>query len=420
MLRLTVIFSALFVLLVLSSCSGTQSPAIYVPLVFQNDTAHRNAHAQSNEATPLRLKIEIENHRLARHEPASGALLGVYVARDRTISGIREFEREVGVNHAIFAYTTTLGDDYPLLWVLEAIAAQKSPFITLLPPEDGYIYDLELLADFAASAGRFNVPVFVQLYPIAGNHGFSPAEYIPFFRAARDIFAQHAPNTALVWGFDAENMGASTRFYPGAEAVDWIKMTVYNNISTDGTFGDPFTYINFFHYAFQQEAPLMLGTAVSHHTTLSNTYFTRAAADKITDIYGQLTEYPRIKAVIYRNYSDPGGSGNKYGINSIEIIRTAYAAAVTNQHFIDFVSLHQGNRMAAKTIRSPFRAMIRGAYFYIPEKALIYDARFPYMDMLHGKEVSIDGDVFFSIADVNSVSGADFFVDLERGMLVLR
>jgi hypothetical protein len=50
----------------------------------------------------------------------------------------------------------------------------------------------------------------------------------------------------------------------------------------------------------------------------------------------------------------------------------------------------------------------------------MYDARFEYLTLLEGREVEIGGEMFFTMADVNRVSGADFFVDMQRGLLVLR
>jgi len=419
-MRFIVAFAALCAGLFLAACSGHGD---YTPPVFQGEiTLVAQEVPPDDVIIPLSLKIQVADYELAKHEPPHGTFIGMYIARDTTAISITAFENAIGINHALFAYTMALGDNYPLLWVLECLSAQKIPFITVLPPENGYLYDVELLHELALSAGRFNVPLFIHLYPIKVGHNFSPPEHISFFRTAHTIFAQYAPNVALVWGFDTEKLGVSAYFYPGGDVADWIHMTIYNNISIDGTFRDFFAYIDFFYYMYQHKAPLAISTAVSHYTIETNTYFTRTAADKILHIYEGLQEYPRIRAVLYRNYSDLAGSGNKYVINTTDVIRAAYVRAVSDSHFINLApkSSVREQQMSTKQLRSLFRAMMRDSYFYIPLRALIYDICFPYLEHLEGMETIINGEIFFSMADINGVSGMDFFVDLERRVLVLK
>ena len=373
-----------------------------------------------DEIITLSLQIEITGHRLALHEPHVGIFTGAYIKRDTTTSGIKAFEDALGAEHAIFAYTMTLDGEYPLRWVLENISLQKTPFIMVLPPEDGFVYDTRLVAELAANVGRFDVPMFVNLFPLLAGHDFVPAEYIEFFRHARGIFAKYAPNAALVWGFDAQKTALAMEFYPGRDAADWIHLIIYNDVDANGRFQDFFAHIDLFYLVFQHEGPLVISTAVSHYSLANNTYFTREAAEKITYIYSRLPEYPRIRAIIYRNYSDLQGSGHKYTINTAADISTAYAAALSAPHFLASVISTAHAEEATLRIHSPFRAIMRNSYFYIPARALIYDARFPYLQVLEGKGIKIGTEVFYAMADINRVSGADFFVDMERRTLVLR
>jgi len=410
------------VVLFLTAC-GSEEP--YVP-VFQAEASVAPMQvASAPETLAFDLQIEVSGHMLARHEPVNGAFIGAYIARDASIGGIEAFEAEIGVEHAIFAHTMTLGEEYPIRWVLENLAMGKTPFITLMPPEDYARLDMHTLADplreFAAEAGRFNVPVFVELFPLTSTHNYGPAEYIAFFAAARNIFNFHAPNVALVWGFDAQNLPVSAQFYPGRDAVDWINLKVYNHVDADGGFRDFFTYVDFFYFAYQQERPLMLSLAVSHYLAADNRYFTAQAAEKIEYIYGRLGEYPRIKAVIYRSYNDITGGG-KFSLHEAQVISAAYAQAVSDGHFLHFVGDFHAPREAVQMMRSPFRAVMRDGYFYIPRRALVYDARFSaeYLTRLDGLETEIDGDIFFSMSNLNTAVGMDFFVDMVLLRLTLR
>ena len=410
------LLTPLFLLMLASCGQGTSS---HVPLVATTEIVLPGTPSQNEEITHLSIEIEIENHRLALHEPAAGAFIGAYIERDSSLDGIRAFETETNVSHAIFAYTMALDDDYPILWVLKNIALMKSPFISVLPPSEGPVYNLELIKDLAVNAGRFNVPIFINLFPLEANHIFTSEEYIHFFRQSRTIFSEHAPNAALVWGFDAEEIIGAMQFYPGAFAVDWIHMTVYNDVDVYGRFNDFFAHINLFYFAFQREAPLMVSTAVSHYTLENNSYFVREAAEKIDYIYSGLQAYPRIKAVIYRSYNDTFGRGNKYAISSMPAIIDTYAAVTASPHFLKS-SDGMEEEYATKRILSPFRAVMRNSDFYIPIRALLYDAGIPYHQIDTGVQTEISGEMFMSIADVNRIFGMDFFVDMQRHLLVLR
>jgi len=403
--------------LLFAACGERAAAYAPAPLMVRNEVVA----AEQNEIVQLNLQIEIENHALGMYEPAEGSFIGAYIERDATTNSIRAFEADIGVSHAIFAYTMTLGEEYPIRWVLENIAGVKAPFIIVMPPEEGPIYDIKLIEDFARETGRFDVPLFVNLFPILQGHSFVPTEYIAFFREVQEVFVEHAPNVAMVWGFDAASMAFSTQFYPGRDVVDWVHLIIYNEVDATGGFMDFFAYIDFFYFAFQQEGPLVVSTAVSHYTLENNSYFTREAVAKIEYIYGRLQEYPRIRAILYRNYNDLQGSGHKFVVNSARDISEAYARATDAPHFIGRLA---GNANLPETatirIHSPFRAVMRNSYFYIPLRGLMYDARFEYIDILAGMEIEIGGEMFFTIADVNRVSGADFFVDMSRGLLVLR
>jgi len=125
--------------------------------------------------------------------------------------------------------------------------------------------------------------------------------------------------------------------------------------------------------------------------------------------------------VLYRNYNDLQGRGHKYAINSGRDISEAYARAASADHFLSrLVGSPELSEAATIRIHSPFRAIMRNMYFYIPLRGLVYDANFAYLELLAGREVEIGGELFFTIADVNRVSGVDFFVDMGQGLLVLR
>ncbi|MCL2574224.1 MAG: hypothetical protein FWE34_06725 [Defluviitaleaceae bacterium] len=417
-----IFFLATLFLLPLTSCGEKAVAHEPTPLIVHSEVVAAEVFLPTyDEMMWFGLQIETENHVLAIHEPAEGTFLGAYIDRDIASGSIRSFETNIGVNHAIFAHTMMLGDEYPLRWVLENIAAMKMPLIVLMPPIDSAWDDIELLTEFAYEAGRFDIPMFVNLYPILEGHGFTPLEYISFFQEAHGTFAEYAPNVALVWGFDAHSLSISTQFFPKTDFVDWVHLMIHDNVDAQGEFGDFFAHIYSFHSAFQQETPLMVSLAVSHYTLENNRYFIHEAAARIDYIYNRLQQYPRIRAVIYRNYNDLQGRGNKYIINSAQEISEAYALVTALPHFSATVmSGNRDNETAILRLHSPFMAVMHNSRFYIPKQALMHDVNFAYLELLQGKEIEIEGELFYSMADIHRILGMDFFVDMAREILVLR
>jgi len=396
---LTLVF--LLIILALAGCGGGY--LVVSPINFYTLEAEEVFAEQMLEIVFLELWLEVSNHVLAKHEPLHNTILGAYIKRDFAQNNIDSFQSFLGVEHGIFAHTMYLGDDYPLRWVLENIANFSAPHITLLPPEGEEVFDLELLEDFAIQAGIFDVPMFVQLFPITQDYNFYVAEYIAFFQQAHGIFGRLAPNVALVWGVYGENTAEGGRFFPGEDVVDWVQLTIYNETDAYGNFEDFFGILEPFYFEFNTALPIMVGTAVSHYSVTSNRYFSMRAADKITSIYEGVAErFPRVKALIYRNYNDLQGRGGMYRINSIGLLTQAYIDVATNTNFINSMQFEE-NFLGNILLRTPYQVMVRGHEFFV-EGAFFGD----------------DADGFVPMNEVMRRYGVDFFVNFAEGILVLK
>jgi len=419
----TLIATLFLLTLLLSACGGGEAgepPAIPAMAYAPHDAPPAPA---PTDFARLTLKIDLHNHTPAKFEPPEGAFIGAYIVRDRAAPGIRAFEAALGAPHAIYAYSLTLGAAYPTRWVLENIAAMRTPLITVHIGDGGLC--LDAVSIFARAAGTLNVPTFINLAPLLPNNSFLPSEYRQFFANAHEIFRSYAPNVALVWTMDASQLLTAPQFYPGRNYVDWIGLQLYNDISASGEFRDLFHYIELFNFTFQQERPLMLFTAISHYTMENNAYFVHEAAAKIYQTFERLRHFPRIFAIIYHNYDGlrhprPGAAfANNYLINTAEPIRAAYLAAIAHPHFAPQPA-HTDPHPITTRLRSPFSAIMRDGFFYIPRLALVYDLRLANMDKLDGHAVFIDGRAYYSLSDLNDIFGKDFFVSPQNQMLVLR
>ena len=401
-MRFSLVLLIFSLILILAGCGGDiVFVEEYIPTVAVTvEDEYQNMDTSDNPSDVVYLDfiIEMLNQPLARHESTEGVFLGAYIARDAVSRGdIADFQEYMQVQHAIFVYSMNMGDPFPLRWVLDNISNNTTPLITLHPPHEGDPFDFQAFEDFAIYAGMFNLPAFVELFPIHANHNFAPAEYVDFFRHARAILIRHAPNVALVWGICQDSLPLAGHFFPGQQALDWIKLTAYNHINIDGTFNEFSQVLSEFYNMFHHHAPLILSTAVSHHSPANNSLFPAQAAQKLNEIFKLLEYHHRIRAIIYRNYSDRAVSGNIYSLNTNPILRDAYRNATANPRFLNLVSNEPHPRRGNITLHHPQQAISSNGRFYVP----------------------FEGQIRPITQVINRLDG-DFFVNMEKGHLTLQ
>lgn len=372
------------------------------------------------------LKIRTNDLKLSKYEPETGCYAGAYILSDKIVDGdISNFEKETGKEHAIYTNNITLGGEFPEKWFLECIAQMKTPCITIDSPDWHDPYDIELLTKTAEEIGAFNLPVFVRLYPYSKGMGYTAKDYVEFYKQARGIFQELAPNAALVWSVYFEDVYDCGSFYPGDDYVDWVGISVFLDIINGGEHKDALNYINYFYYNYQKLKPVMLSElGVSHFTTEDNSYHTAQAAEEIKKLYFAVRKsYPRIKAVIYADLnlaeSSKERNSNDYSIMSEDLLKNTYSASVSAAAFLSEVDPVQSNAVPI-TIRSPFPAYYKDEEYYIAHKTLEHDLRLQDLHLLSGKHVLIEGEKYYSMATVNSYSYIDFFVDNETDVMVIQ
>jgi len=292
---------------------------------------------------------------------------------------------------------------------VENIANSSAPLITLLPPLEGDPFNLELLAEFAQDVALFNSPAFVQLFPVSTPTDLLPSNYTNFFRAAHAIFEENALNTALIWGFEADMQAHAAHFFPGVDYVHWVNLILYNEIGADGTFADITEQLGLFHSTFGQDVPLMLTTAVSSYSRESNRHFPAQAGEKIEGIYSRLASFPRIRAIIYQNYSDLTGRGAEFRVNASQVLTEAYQNAVSAGRFLNEVQDNPHFRLDTIIHHSPYRAVSYNFGFYIPTNAI---------SLPSAPQVRINGQAYHNISHVLQ-AGGDFYVNFREGTLTI-
>ncbi|MBD2872351.1 glycoside hydrolase family 26 protein [Paenibacillus arenilitoris] len=293
-------------------------------------------------------------YKLAKAEPESGVYLGAYVLQDNTIGrSMQAFNEKTGRKHASFFKYVGYGMPYPADWVEEVKAAGAFPHIAWEPNGGlAQVKDDAYLRQFAEQAGRSGVPIFLRFASEMNgtwtNYGGNPDKYKETWRAVHRIFAERAPNVAMVWTVLAMPEGTIEKFYPGDAYVDWVGVNVYNVKYHDGLRSfrasdeDPLDLLNYVYNRFSRTKPIQLSEfGVTHFNTTDGVHDTRFAAVRLSRLYRHLEHrYPRVKAVYYfnvNNVAEPNEARriNDYSLTGEPELLAAYRLATASEHFLD-------------------------------------------------------------------------------------
>jgi len=371
------------------------------------------------EITRFNLFVTRTNLELRKLEPESGIYLGAYINSDRAIGGtITAFEELMGVSHAIYAHTMDAGSEFPFTWVLELASTMKTPLITIHPAYRFAPFDLHLIEQTARDAGKFNFPLFINLFPVSRYMNYNAVEYVAFFRRAREIFAEHAPNAALIWSVHFEDVFNTEPFYPGNNYVDWVGISAFANIS-DGQHIDIMRHISHFYFRFQHEHPIIITQlGVSYFTTTNFTFHTRQAAAEIERIYNTVANnFPRIKAIVYASF-DNTDFQNGRGLNNFRItgelpLIESYARVTSGHNFLSTIDEHaQGN----VTLKSPFQVAEKNNSYFLPKNALVFDLEID-IEPLHVAQIEIGGNYYVPLQLIVQHKNLKYYINREIGAI---
>ncbi len=321
------------------------------------------------------LYYEYPNYIMAKYEPESGCYLGVDVSKSKEIGAdIKKFDRLAGKTHAVSRYDMKLGEEFPEDFVIESIAAMKTPFVTVTA--QGYP-NLRALSKLAEGFARYKVPSFVEFMPDPMSCGLKPEAYVSLYKAARATFQKLAPNTAFVWSVAAQNVYESSAYYPGGEYVDWVGIQITESITKnpDGSTGlwPPFeASLEYIYYTYQKDKPIVISKlGVSHYSRIDHGYRGNDAAEEIGTIYESLSkDFPRVKMAIYFDGED---RSDNYSVSANEYTRDAYKKAAGGEYFLPGL-IDKNTRMpVTQLMRSPFPAYRVGNDYFVAESTFRYD-----------------------------------------------
>ena len=180
-----------------------------------------------------------------------------------------------------------------------------------------------------------------------------PAEFIAAFRFIADIMHKQAPNVAMVWSVNSDSAQGLTfdMFYPGAEYVDWVGISLYtrkyfnsNPNTTDsdaaiwgvGKFANPIRYIDDLVKQYGSRHPIMIAEgAVSLQNKSNSEDITQWALPRIRQTYAYIPMlYPQVKLMIWFNRDDLD-SRDRFGLTNNATARNLYGQLTSSGYFIN-------------------------------------------------------------------------------------
>lgn len=389
-----------FLLLITLSLSGC-TKAETEPVIVAEPELEQVSVTKDQEVTTF---VEMNNYTYGKYEQESGCVIGAYILGDsRLTGGIEQFETLVGEDFGIYTYNMLVGEEFPLAWVMECYVAGAVPMITVRPQNHGDSFNMTVIDKLAADFGRFNIPLFIQLYPNPAHYDFDKEIYKKFWGEAKEVFAQKAPNTAFVWSVDNANTEEEMAYYPGDIYVDWVGTSIYKPLYKNGEVNTENIYsgLDYFYYTFQGKKPMMItSVGFSHYTTADHKYDIKGSMENIKEFYDKVEkEYPLIKAVIYADYTNAETSPREavredYTVTGDIDILGSFTSAVGDNYFLSQVMTETNDNPIVKyLLKSPYKS------YYAKGKAYVNKSTYEYFlnQAVDYKTVVIKGEKYVEV-----------------------
>ncbi len=315
-----------------------------------------------------------------RLEPLYGTYLGAFIDREdgvrttfqdengQTHHDSEEWNRTVGKSHAIFFMYERYGGKFPKRWMDHLKKSGAAAQWVLSPENLDAVYQDRYLLNLAFAARDCGVPIFLRFGgEMNGNwtpYSGDPAKYIQKFRLVAEVFHAYAPNVAMVWCPNDSPEDKITRYYPGADAVDWVGVNFYNapyfnaDPAQPGRWRNPVDSLDFIYKTYSAKHPIMVGeTAASHFSVVDNLPCLDYAEDKIGQLYSALPRlYPRIKAIHWLSmntlrYARAERKLNNYSLLDAPDVTAQYRALISVPHFLEAVTPDKPAYAPLETLR---------------------------------------------------------------------
>ncbi|MEW9701596.1 stalk domain-containing protein [Paenibacillus sp. SI8] len=311
-------------------------------------------YRQEANQTDLQASALPSNGQLAKFEPAFGTYLGMYAEQDPKVGNLfTKTEGVYGKKHAIYLAYAHWGQAFPAAYARRAKEAGAALQIAW-EPDDGLdpVSEGSYLHKWAQDAKTAGIPIFLRFagemngawVPWNGN----PSAYIEKFRMLHDVFAEEAPNIAMVWSPGDVPANDIDPYYPGDAYVDWVGVSLYIEPYENGDPSLPSMIATSsverlarLYSTYADRKPLMLSeTGVPHYAHSADEDFTEWAKLNLQRLYEIMPyKYPRLKAITYFNVDQKmENAKNDYSLSDSPAIQNYYSKLIANPYLLSKVS----------------------------------------------------------------------------------
>lgn len=278
--------------------------------------------------------------RPGKFEPARGVLTGVFVTSARQRAGGDLDLAPLAVNDfAVFFRYWTLrrpgaGEAFPTAFAAAVRRAGGALHLAVEPGLPLAEIDDAVLAPFARGAREAGVPIFVRFAAEFNDpqNAWSrdPALYRATFRRVAAFLRREAPNVAMVWMPMASRLEVVDAYYPGADAVDWVGVSLYavpypNGVTAGGpAAASPLDALRPFYDRYACAHPFQVSEFAASHRSGArpDEDFAAWSAARLRELYwGAALTLPRLKNV---NWLDLNGIGNDLVRDKPDVRRNDY------------------------------------------------------------------------------------------------
>jgi len=311
-------------------------------------------YRQDSDQERLRAAARPASAQLAKFEPAFGAYIGMYSEQDPKVGNyFTNIDDVYGKKHAIYLAYAHFGQPFPAIYAQRAKEAGGALQIAW-EPDDGLspVVDGAYLREWAREAKASGIPIFLRFAgEMNGNwinwHG-NPEAYISKFRMLHDVFAQEAPNVAMVWSPSDTPASDIDRYYPGDAYVDWVGVSLYIEPYENGDPSVPpmlatsqVERLTRIYNTYAARRPIVLSeTGVPHYSHATSEDFTEWGKLNLQRLYEIMPyKYPRLKAITYFNVDQGQGKArNDYLLSDNSEIQNFYSRLISNPYLLSSVS----------------------------------------------------------------------------------
>ena len=359
---------------------------------------------------------------LKKYEPEKKCYAGIFIEQTDG-NFIEEFEKYTNTKPSIYMYSQKLDDSYPLSWVLNGYSNLKTPFITILPPDDEKdLFNKELVKNLAKDFGKLQIPMFVSIYPVNNYFENKNNEYIKFLQDAKTYFELYAPNVAILWSIDKKIAYKADDFYPGDNYVDWVGLDIYEDIDENNRLDRMFKEFDFFYKNYANKKPIFINLAISHFGSTSYNYNIDDKINELKRYFNQMPfKYGRLKMINYINYDTfKTKSINKqnYLVTDNKKILEAYTKALNDDIFFTSVIFSNNEREIMQEYKLNCLAYKIDNEFFIDEGYFKLN-NIKLDEMYLQNSVDIDNKRYYNLSNILQNNNKKADVDEENKKIVI-